>query len=116
MDKNGILIGLSESEKTKFGKEDSARQSLPQKVFSAIWAVESEVNNGGFSQYFSNSGGESLLRSSWKLSKLLALQKPLASVSVLSPLHFLLDYPGRRKRFGRLRPISQMKYLRSWSL
>src|SRR5207249_4815584 len=23
--------------------------SLPQKVFSAIWAVESEVNNGGFS-------------------------------------------------------------------
>ena len=59
MNKNGILISLSESEKTKFGKEDSARQSLPQKVFSAIWAVESEVNNGGFSQYFSNSGGES---------------------------------------------------------
>ena len=59
MNKNDILITLSESEKTRFGKEDFARQSLPQKVFSAIWAVESEVNNGGFSQYFCNSSAES---------------------------------------------------------
>lgn len=59
MNKNGILISLSESKSTKFGKEDFALQSLPQKVFSAIWAVESEVNNGGFSQYFSNSSAES---------------------------------------------------------
>jgi hypothetical protein len=27
-------------------------------VFSSIWAVESEVNNGGFSQYFLNSSCE----------------------------------------------------------
>ena len=54
MNKNEILIGLSESENTRFGKEDFAVQSPPQKVFWAIWAVESEVNNGGFSQYFSN--------------------------------------------------------------
>lgn len=59
MNKNGILINLSESDKTKFGKEDFARQSLPQKVFSAIWAVESEVNNGGFAQYFFNDSRES---------------------------------------------------------
>jgi hypothetical protein len=59
LNKNEILIGLSESEKTKFGKQDFALQSLPQKVFSAIWAVESEVNNGGFSQYFSNDSAES---------------------------------------------------------
>ncbi len=58
MRKNQILIRLSESENTKFGKEDFARQSLPQKVFSAIWEVESEVNNGGFSQYFQNSSAE----------------------------------------------------------
>lgn len=57
--KNHILILLSESEKTSFGKEDFSRQSVPQKVFSAIWAVESEVNNGGFSQYFLNSTGDS---------------------------------------------------------
>ena len=58
MDKNGILIALSESDKTKFGKEDFSDQSVPQKVFSSIWAVESEVNNGGFSQYFLNSSAE----------------------------------------------------------
>lgn len=57
--KNHILILLSESGKTSFGKEDLSRQSVPQKVFSAIWAVESEVNNGGFSQYFLNSTGNS---------------------------------------------------------
>lgn len=57
--KNHILILLSESDKTSFGKEDFGSQSLPQKVFSAIWEVESEVNNGGFSQYFLNSSSES---------------------------------------------------------
>ena len=58
MNKNSILINLSESDKTKFGKEEFVDQSEPQKVFSAIWAVESEVNDGGFSQYFSNSSAE----------------------------------------------------------
>jgi hypothetical protein len=57
MDKNKILIDLSESDQTKFGKEDFDAQSLPQRVFSSIWSVESEVNNGGFSQYFQNSTG-----------------------------------------------------------
>src|SRR5271155_2857768 len=59
MNKNGILISLSESDRTSFGKEAFSRQSTPQKVFSAIWAVESEVNNGGFSQYFFNDSRES---------------------------------------------------------
>ncbi len=36
MTKNHILIDLSASDKTSFGKEDFARQSLPQRVFSAI--------------------------------------------------------------------------------
>ena len=58
MDKNGILIALSESDKTKFGKDDFSTQSFPQKVFSSIWALESEVNNGGFSQYFANLSSE----------------------------------------------------------
>lgn len=60
MNKNEILIGLSESENTKFGKDEFGRQSTPQRVFSAIWAMESEVNNGGFSQYFINSSAESI--------------------------------------------------------
>ena len=58
MDKNEILIKLSESDKTQFGKQDFIAQSISQKVFSAIWAVESEINNGGFSQYFLNSSSE----------------------------------------------------------
>lgn len=58
MNRNSILIDLSESERTKFGKEDFEGQSVPQKVFSSIWAVESQVNNGGFSQYFLNSSAE----------------------------------------------------------
>jgi hypothetical protein len=58
MSKNEILIALSGSEKTRFGKDDFGLQSFPQKVFSSIWAVESEVNNGGFSQYFLNSSAE----------------------------------------------------------
>jgi uncharacterized protein DUF4375 len=56
--KNHILISLSESDKTQFGKQDFASQSSPQKVFSSIWALESEVNNGGFSQYFLNNSCE----------------------------------------------------------
>jgi hypothetical protein len=59
MKKNNILIDLSECKKTRFGKEAFASQSLPQKVFSAIWSVESEVNNGGFLQYFANDSAES---------------------------------------------------------
>jgi Domain of unknown function (DUF4375) len=58
VDKNQALIALSESGRTAFGKQEFAQQSAPQKVFSAIWAVESEVNNGGFSQYFQNSSCE----------------------------------------------------------
>ena len=59
MTKDKILIELSSSTKTKVYKEDFANQSFPQKVFSAIWEVEAEVNNGGFSQYFWNSSNES---------------------------------------------------------
>ena len=57
--KNHILISLVDSDKTSIGKLDIASQNLSQQVFSAIWEVESEVNNGGFSQYFLNSSAES---------------------------------------------------------
>jgi hypothetical protein len=59
MDKNTFLIDLSASAETAYGRGDDFRgQSTPQKVFSAIWALEAEVNNGGFSQYFYNSSNE----------------------------------------------------------
>jgi hypothetical protein len=56
--KNNLLISLSESDKTQFGKQGFATQSIPQQVFSSVWAVEAEVNNGGFSQYFLNDSSE----------------------------------------------------------
>ena len=59
VNKNEILISLSESVATKVGKEEFEQQSLPQRVFTAIWEVEAEVNNGGFSQYFLNDSAES---------------------------------------------------------
>jgi hypothetical protein len=59
MDTNGALILLSESNQTDCDKKPFEQQSFPQKVFSAIWALEREVNNGGFWQYFVNSSAES---------------------------------------------------------
>jgi len=58
MDKNEFLIALSESERTQLGRVAFADQDEHQKVFSAIWALESQVNNGGFSQYFVSSDGD----------------------------------------------------------
>ena len=58
MNKNSYLIGLSESSRSDFGRKPFARQATEQQVFSAIWARESEVNNGGFAQYFASSDGD----------------------------------------------------------
>jgi Domain of unknown function (DUF4375) len=58
INKNNFLIELSESPQTSFGKLKFEQQTPAQKVFSCIWAVESEVNNGGFAQYFSNPSAE----------------------------------------------------------
>lgn len=58
MNKNSYLIALSESERSDFGRIDFLDQSPEQRVFSAVWALESEVNNGGFSQYFGSANGE----------------------------------------------------------
>lgn len=55
MNKNDFLVELSESPRTDFGRVDFAKQPEPQKVFSSIWALESQVNNGGFLQYFVSS-------------------------------------------------------------
>lgn len=54
MDKNLYLIELSESPHTAHGRVAFAAQPPPQRVFSAIWALESQVNNGGFAQFVEN--------------------------------------------------------------
>jgi Domain of unknown function (DUF4375) len=50
---NRRLIRLSE--KVGFWAVDYEALSEPKGVFQAIWDLESEVNNGGFYQYFWNS-------------------------------------------------------------
>ena len=49
--KDSVLISLSESERTDFGRVDFAAQPPDQQVFSAIWALESGVNCDGFASY-----------------------------------------------------------------
>jgi len=58
MNKNQIPSELWESQRTQWANEEFAIQSIPQKMFSAVWSIESEVNNGGFAQYFPNSSSE----------------------------------------------------------
>jgi hypothetical protein len=58
MNKDHYLIDLSESDRTDFGRVDFGAQTDEQKVFSAIWALESQVNNGGFEQYFASGDGD----------------------------------------------------------
>lgn len=58
MDENEFLVDLSQSENSEFGHVEFADQSIPQKIFSSVWCLESEVNNGGFVQYFENSSAE----------------------------------------------------------
>ena len=50
--KNAVLISISESDRSDFGRVDFAAQSPDQQVFSAIWALESAVNCDGFASYF----------------------------------------------------------------
>lgn len=57
LDKNACLIELSESNRTSFGRIDFRDQVEEQQVFSAIWELEGQVNNGGFAQYFTSADG-----------------------------------------------------------
>ena len=59
MDKNAILTDLSESDRTMLGRVGFDQQPPEQQVFSAIWELESQVNNGGFAQFFSSADGDS---------------------------------------------------------
>jgi hypothetical protein len=57
-DKNKQLIALSENPDSRFWKVSYEELTAPEKVFVSIWELESEVNNGGFLQYFFNSSGD----------------------------------------------------------
>jgi hypothetical protein len=54
---NFRLVKLSESPNIRFWRLNYDQLSFPERVFGLIWELESEVNNGGFHQYFLNSTG-----------------------------------------------------------
>jgi len=54
---NRRLINLSESATSRFWRLDYRDLSPPERNFLLVWELESEVNNGGFHQYFHNSSG-----------------------------------------------------------
>lgn len=55
---NERLIVLSERNDMYLILTDFERLNPAQRVFQAVWSLESEVNNGGFGQLFSNSSGQ----------------------------------------------------------
>ena len=92
MDKNRYLIELSESGRTSFGRVDFAAQAPEQRIFSTIWALESEVNNGGFVHYFRSWGGDTAhfaptaLRAIGAFTCAELVERALSVVSPSSPL------------------------------
>jgi len=54
---NRRLIELAENTTIRFWRVDYGQLSSAERVFGVIWELESEVNNGGFYQYFWNSSG-----------------------------------------------------------
>jgi uncharacterized protein DUF4375 len=57
-DQNKQLIALSENPEAQFWKVSYQELTAAEKVFVSVWELESEVNNGGFLQYFLNSSGD----------------------------------------------------------
>jgi hypothetical protein len=58
IDKNQYLCELSGHPMARFWRVDFANLTEPERVFAAIWELESEVNNGGFHQFYFNSTGD----------------------------------------------------------
>jgi len=88
MDKNKLLIDLSESANTDFGRIDFPAQSDAQRVFSAIWELEGQVNNGGFDQYFRNCETDIILHAPTALKSIGATTCSTiveTAISLLSP-------------------------------
>ena len=68
MDKNAVLIELSE--RGRFWRVGFAELSGPEQVFRAIWELESDVNGGGFEQYYANSSGDTAFAAAGALAQI----------------------------------------------
>ncbi len=72
-DRESYLIQLSDSVVPLIWQEPPPQLTDPEQVFICIWQLEAEVNNGGFSQYYSNSAGDLALEAPGALEAIGAL-------------------------------------------
>jgi hypothetical protein len=103
MDKNKYLIDLSESERTDLGRLEFEKQTEPQRVFSAIWELEAEVNNGGFSQFFFNKDSDLIIYAPAALRAIGAVSCAGTvdrAIDVVAPL--LPEWNARREKIAAL--------------
>src|ERR1700730_15034568 len=108
MDTNKYLIELSESERTDFGHVDFARQSEVQRVFSAVWEIESQVNNGGFDQYFRNSDSDII---AFAPAALNAIGATACAKIAESAINLISPLPAtQEQRYGALAALSERQY------
>lgn len=52
------LFKVSDFVFDRYSKLGHTKLTPPEKVFVCVWGLESEVNNGGFNQYYFNSSGD----------------------------------------------------------
>jgi len=66
-ERESYLIALSEQLCPLSWDGGLASLSPPEQVFVTIWELEAEVNNGGFTQYYTNSAGDHAERAAQSL-------------------------------------------------
>jgi hypothetical protein len=102
---NHRLIKLTENPHFRMGRADFQVLSLPERVFMAVWDLETQVNNGGFRQYFLNNSGRltcevvGALRTIGAESAAAIVQQPIAAVGENLPWH---DDPARQAEIKAL--------------
>ena len=107
IDKNSALINVSE--RLMSLGHPFAQLSPQEQVFVAIWELESDVNNGGFHQYFSNSTGDTARHAAPSLeaigaAKMAAIVKE--AVQVFGPLGPSAARDIRQEQLADLSPLA----------
>jgi hypothetical protein len=106
VDKNAALIALAESEDARFWKIDYDQLTIAERAFLCVWELESEVNNGGFLQYYENLAGSRALEAPSALEQIGA--RKMAAIVRKANALFQAESPNadHEARSGQLEGIS----------
>lgn len=107
VDKNAALIALAESDRARFWKIDYDQLTIAERTFLCVWELESEVNNGGFVQYYENLGGGRALEVPLALERIGANQ--VAAIVRSANALFQADRPhsDQEARAAQLEELSE---------